>query len=228
MTEHATTPSDESAITPKEGTIFILTLACVGITAGLIAFFIWCTAFFPHGDPRPSVTDWISAIGQGVGALLTGVAVVVAAATYRGQMADKHDELEDKRKQEAQARSAQAANVNIRIATDLPDDEKRVDLLNRSKLPIYNMRLYCIDVEGRLVERQPLVQDVVFDEFSSPQFEAALRLHTAYVEFADSAGVEWVRTSKGTLVESGKRPESFDPRELEVKTPQIPMSMTAP
>ncbi|MFF2840523.1 hypothetical protein [Paenarthrobacter sp. NPDC057981] len=114
----------------------VLTLTSVALLA--VSALICLKALGPHGDPMPSVTDWISAIGQAAGALLTGGAVIYAARTYSKQRRDRHEEVEQKRKE-------QAGKIIVRVERGLPDNKTLVNLTNPTNLPIFKMNLYTID-----------------------------------------------------------------------------------
>lgn len=191
-----------------------LVLTLISVALLTVAALICLNALGPHGDPKPSVTDWISAVGQAAGALLTGGAVIYAARTYDKQRQDKHDELEDRRQEEERKRKEQTDKIIVRVERGLPDGKTLVDVKNSTNLPIFKMNLYAINVDGRVIDAQPLSQEVVVGDYPGHQFENWANVHSAYAEFTDSAGVAWIRTSKGTLVEKGKEPDGFDPREM--------------
>jgi hypothetical protein len=177
------------------------------------AAFVLCTLALNAGS-EDKTSDWISAFGTVFGAVITGGALLVAALTFRKQVADRHQELEDKRQEGERKRREQADKVIVRVIRGNLDNRVMVDLINSTNLPIYGMKLYVIDDDGQVIDRQPLVQDVVAGDYPGHFFEQGNRVHSAYAEFTDSGGVTWIRTSKGTLVEEGKEPAGFDPREL--------------
>ncbi|WP_026536962.1 hypothetical protein [Arthrobacter sp. 9MFCol3.1] len=167
----------------------------------------------PTADAAPNAAEWLSAISTfwgvvatALGVVLTGGALLVAALTYSRQVADKHRELEEKRRE-------QAGKVIVRVERQL-DGKTLVDLKNPTNLPIFKLNLYTIGDDGLVVDRQPLSQEVVVGDYDGHLFDSCCQVHSAYAEFTDSGGVAWTRTSKGTLVEKGKEPDGFDPREM--------------
>lgn len=179
-------------------------LATGAMIAGSFAI-VLCTLALNAGS-EDKTSDWISAFGTAFGAALTGGAFLVAALTYSRQVADKRRELEEKRRE-------QAGKVIVRVERQL-DGKTLVDLKNSTNLPIFKLNLYTIGDDGLVVDRQPLSQEVVVGDFDGYFFDSRCRVHSAYAEFTDSGGVAWTRTSKGTLVEKGKEPDGFDPREM--------------
>jgi hypothetical protein len=206
----------------------LLVLLLVGALTAIVCISIGVQNETPQPPaPEAPVTiegpaTWLSAwstfwgaVATAVGAVLTGGALLIAALTYSRQVADKHQELEDRRKEEARKRKEQADKVIVRVERGgLPNGQTLVDLKNPTNLPIFKMNLYTINDEGQVIDRQPLSQEVVVGDYPGHHFEQSDRVHSAYAEFTDSAGVAWIRTSKGTLVEKGKEPNGFDPREI--------------
>ncbi|MGO4860032.1 hypothetical protein [Arthrobacter sp. 2MCAF14] len=165
-------------------------------------------------DQAPNAAEWLSAISTfwgaiatAFGALLTGGALIYAARTYEKQREDRHAELLERRR-------SQAVSVSVRRLTGLLLDQTAVEVVNSSNLAIHNVRIFCLDPDGGVLEDgQPYVQDVLINDFRK-EFGEELQFSSAYAEFTDAGGVRWIRTSKGTLFEKGKEPEGFDPREI--------------
>ncbi|MFF2712647.1 hypothetical protein [Paenarthrobacter sp. NPDC058040] len=167
----------------------------------------------PPAQGQEGPAAWLSAwstfagaVATTVGALLTGGALLIAALTYRRQVADKHREAKDKREE-------QAGKIIVRVVRRM-NGQSLVDLKNPTSLPIFKLNLYAIDEDGKVIDAQPLSKEVVVGDYEGHLFDDWCRVQSAYAEFTDSGGVAWIRTSKGTLVEKGKEPEDFDPREM--------------
>lgn len=161
------------------------------VTAALV---IWIVNLGPHGEPKPSVTDWISAVGTAVGAVLTGGALLIAAFTFDRQAKDQH--------------RAQASTVTVTVSKNgglFNDHVVKASLAGA--LPIYNVELVSLDHQGRQVDRR--VKHVVVRDTGDGYLEGNLELHEAYVTFTDSAGTRWTRWSKGKLIEVGPEPKDF-------------------
>lgn len=194
---------------------FYRTLLVLLVLASILAIVTNGTLLLqgPMSDGDANAAEWMSAIstfwgavGTGLGAALTGGALLIAALTYRRQVADKHQELKDKREE-------QAGKIIVRVVR-YESGQVLVDLKNPTNLPIFKLNLYAIGDDGKVVDRQPLSKEVVVGDYEGHLFDDWCRVHSAYAEFTDTGGVGWTRTSKGTLVEKGKEPEGFDPREM--------------
>jgi len=203
----------------------IQTLLLIALVVGSIAAIVW-VSIIVHGEtPRPPVDKppvepsaegpaaWLSAwstfwgaLATAAGAVLTGGALLIAALTYRRQVADRHRELKDKREE-------QAGKIIVRVVRQ-ENGQALVDLKNPTSLPIFKLNLFAIGADGKVVDGQPLSKEVVVGDYEGHLFGDWCRVHSAYAEFTDSGGVAWIRTSKGTLVEIGKEPDGFDPKEM--------------
>lgn len=173
--------------------ISVRALATIGIIAGATGITISLAILFPHGDPQPSVTEWISALGTVAGAALTGGALLVAALTYRKQVADQHQEAKERHR-------AQAAAVTVEItASESKSNFVDIVLRNGSSLPIFGAVLVCLDKKrGELGQK-------FFDTHAAGRtdgFERPARLvGSAYAEFTDQSGAKWKRWFNGDLEE---------------------------
>jgi hypothetical protein len=168
-------------------------LAVLGIIAGALGFVISLAVLFPHSDPQPSVTDWMSAFGTVAGAALTGGALLLAALTYRKQVEDQHqDALERYR--------AQAAAVTVEI-TDSQSKSNFVDiaLRNGSSLPIFGAVLICVDKKRNDIGQK------FFNTLAAGQSDGLERsakiVGAAYAVFTDQSGARWKRWFNGDLEE---------------------------
>lgn len=173
-----------------------LVLTLVSVALLTVSALICLNALGPHGDPKPSVTDWISAVGQAVGAIGTAGALGLGAYTYFRQVRDQH--------------RAQAAAISI---YKFPNREGRrnrkirLQLRNDSNLPIYGVSLVGTNRIG---------------EYKDQSFRPALPageqmwvdITTAYgtsgyAMFTDSFGNSWKRYMNGDFEPHGKKPERW-------------------
>lgn len=177
-------------------------LAVAAIVVGTAAIVLWVMNLGPHGDPKPSATDWISAVGQAIGAIGTAGALWLGAITFMRQVQEQHRAL--------------AAPVTLQVGINASRDNRHtLNLDVGGPLPIYNMELVVLDSQGGQLERY--VKYVVAREFHE-YVDDALPVHEAYVNFTDGGGMRWGRTSKGKLTELGREPKNFNILE----TPTIP------
>lgn len=140
-----------------------------------------------------NAAEWLSAISTfwgaiatALGAILTAGAVLVAALSYRKQVADRHQELVDKH--EAQA-------IAVTVGYELHPDftTKYVYFIeNGSDAGIYNVRLFAVNDK-----EQPSLGADVIPAGKRLKFDMAHLRYLAAAEFDDSAGVRWLRDSKG-------------------------------
>lgn len=171
-----------------------LVLTLISIALLTVSALICLNALGPHGDPKPSVTDWISTVGTALGAFLTGGALVIAAISFYRQAKDQH--------------RAQASTVTVTVSKNgglFNDHVVKASLAG--DLPIYNVELVSLDHQGRQVDRR--VKHVVVRDTGDGYLDGDLALHEAYVTFTDSAGTRWTRWSKGKLIELGPEPKDF-------------------
>lgn len=160
-------------------------LAASGIGLGCVAIVVSTLALNAGSEDKTS--DWISAFGTLYGAALTGGALLVAALSYRKQVADRHQELVDRH--EAQA-------IAITVGYELHPDftNKFIYFVhNGSNAGIYNVRLYAVndkELPSKDADVVPPGKRLEFDMNGPLRFMAA-------ADFDDSANVRWRRDSRG-------------------------------
>lgn len=141
----------------------------------------------------PSVTDWISAVGQAVGALATGGAFWLAAHIYNRQSKDQ--------------RRAQAAAVTLHLTENAGWGTWKALVRNDSPLPIFNVALVGVDAEGNDVKDSRHQKDYVpgTTDRGANSLPGALGKGSlkkaSHVSFTDAAGTKWKRTAAGLLKE---------------------------
>lgn len=141
----------------------------------------------------PNFTDWLSAIGQAVGALGTAGALGLGAYTYRRQVHDQH--------------RAQAAAVSLRLVKQDLDSRKDIAVvINSSNLPIYNVKVKARNDSWESLEGEPKTghtEDLVIDTLVL--YFPFGQLSTAFVDFTDSNRAKWTRWAAGGLAERKQR-----------------------
>lgn len=169
-------------------------LALAVIVIGIAAIVFWVLNLGPHGDPKPSVTDWVSAVGQAVGAIGTAGALWLGAVTFQRQVRDQH--------------RAQAATVTIHNALRYLDKNGHIITVTLgSKLPISSVEIKCFDSKGKFLNA--FVAQVVVDKFEQ-RVSRDFKIAESCVIFTDSAGTRWERWTNGKLIEIGPEPEGYD------------------
>jgi hypothetical protein len=166
-------------------------LVALSITAGLVAIFITWPTLAPHGDPKPTVTDWLSAIGTILGAVLTGGALLLAALTYQRQVTDRHEQaIKEKREQ--------ASYVAVVIEPNyLQTDSQSIVLINDSGRPIFGVILVLVDKRGK--EPYQEMRHAVATGQRMGFVRDTRVIGGAYADFTDSAGNKWRRWFNGDL-----------------------------
>lgn len=175
--------------------LVVLLLIAVALIVG-VTIAVWGETP-QHPAPADTGKDgpaaWLSAwstlggaIATALGAILTAGAVLVAALSYRKQVADRHQELLDK---------YEAQSIAITVGYEPHPDftTKYVYFVeNGSDAGIYNVRLYAVNDK----EEPSLGADVI-PAGKRLQFDMPYLRYVAAAEFDDSAGVRWLRDSKG-------------------------------
>lgn len=181
-------------------------LASAAIILGTIAIVASISNLIqgPTAAEPPNAAEWLSAISTfwgavaaALGALLTAGALLIAALSYRKQVADRH--------------KAQAVGVTVGSRTEVtpavsarktingyfPDNKKHFYFVrNDSQLPIYRVELTVGESDDlKSSSREVLAPG---DEES---FEVSFAPFPAYARFTDSSGVTWRRDSSGRLTE---------------------------
>ena len=193
MTTKWSQPTEKTVRIPSLQTLVFAVLLVIAL--GIVTWVIVAEnttqgrAFPPPGPDSSNAADWVSAIGTVVGALLTAGALLIAAFSYRRQVADKH--------------RAQAAAITVGVRTEreyMDTGELRTwyqyFVRNDSLLPIYHVRLYFGPVEKRRNNDRQVIapsDEVTFDSSNSD--------FTAFAKFVDSSGVAWKRDGSGKLIE---------------------------
>lgn len=164
-----------------------LILVIAAIILGITAVVFWVLNLGPHGDPKPSVTDWVSAVGQAVGAIGTAGALWLGAVTFRRQVKDHHRQ------------QASAVTVGYEVwkegFADIGEVNRgyRYFIRNDSPLPIYDVVL-AIGPEGAKEFRLRAV-------LPPGDKEVALVISSESTMvvgmFADSSGIGWQRDGAG-------------------------------
>lgn len=165
--------------------VALLTVAAILVTTGLMP--VGTTA------QTPNFTDWLSAIGQAVGALGTAGALGLGAYTFLLQVREQH--------------RAQAAAVSLRlIKRDAASLMDIAEVINSSKLPIYDVKVKARDhnwesLKGDVKSGQ--TEDVVIETLVI--YFPFGKLSTAFVDFTDSNRAKWTRWATGGLAERKSR-----------------------
>lgn len=149
---------------------------------------------------------WLSGVGSIAGAVVTGAALLIAALTYRGQVRDKHAELEDKRRGEEKKRREHAEATTVIIGPlktgDLfqsGDKNRRIEVRNDGERAVFGVALVLI---GK--DRKEIYQE--YYESIPPKSSRGFARPTqiisgAYAMFADTANARWKRWHNGDLIE---------------------------
>lgn len=131
-------------------------------------------------------SDWVSAIGQAIGAIGTAGALWLGAITFRRQVRDQH--------------RVQAAAVTVTISDD-PEQKKGawVEVRNDSPFPIYSVILVALRPEG--TELRQVMQAAIPPRDKLPMKTLMMNNMSAYALFKDSSGTHWRRWFNGDLEE---------------------------
>lgn len=171
-------------------------LAALAIALGLYAVVASGSSMLqgPTSTDAPHAADWLSAISTfwgaiatALGAILTAGAVLVAALSYRKQVADRHQELIDRH---------EAQSIEITVGYELHPDflNKYIYFIeNGSTAGIYNVRLYAVNDRELPSDSADVVTPGKRLRF---EMNGPLK-YIAAAEFDDSAGIRWLRDSKG-------------------------------
>lgn len=162
-------------------------LAIAAIILGASAVILWVMNLGPHGEPKPTVTDWISAVGQAVGAIGTAGALWLGAVTFRRQVRDQH------------RAQASAITVGSEVeARPLQEPKLLFFITNNSSQPIYRVGLHGVISE----EHDGTAKADVLAPSKTIGFYAPVReRREVLAEFSDSAGTRWMRDETGQLIE---------------------------
>lgn len=162
-------------------------MAIAAVVLGATAVVLWVMNLGPHGEPKPTVTDWISAVGQALGAIGTAGALWLGAETFRRQVRDQHKA------------HASAITVGTEILErPLQESKLRCFIVNNSSLPIYRVTLAgCFDQSTKLVDVRVLAPGNFLDFYVSPKGESDVQ-----GAFTDSASNRWIKSDRGMLIEN--------------------------
>ncbi|MFB9654559.1 hypothetical protein [Pseudarthrobacter oxydans] len=186
------------------------TLLVLVILASIVAIITNGTALLqgPMSGGEANAAEWMSAISTfwgavaaGLGAAVTGGALLVAALTYQRQVADIHAELESKRREQAEAVTVEIAPYEPAARNFGEDrgDKLSIAIRNDSKLAIFGIALVVVD-KNRKEPDQRLYDSIApgrYKHFVQPKE----RVGGAYAMFTDTAGVRWKRWHNGELME---------------------------
>lgn len=156
----------------------------------------------------PNVShEWLSAwstfwgaVATGLGAFLTGGALIVAALSYRHQVEERvrvseqhRQAADDKKEASKRTRRRQARNVSMVRRGQL------LELRNGSRQPISNLQLLCLDRNDQILMKQVVYALLPGQVFSLDVRSSALE--KAWAQFTDAAGVVWRMNLNGDLEE---------------------------
>lgn len=167
-------------------------LAIAAIVLGTAAIVLWVMNLGPHGDPKPSVTDWIGAVGTAFGAALTGGALLIAAFTYQHQ-------VDEKNRQALDARSAQARKVTLTHSPRAGWHELEVSLRNDSDLPIREVNVVSVNADS--VETKRHQPGTIDPKKASRDVVPLPATGHSYASFKDSDDRNWKLYFDGRLEE---------------------------
>lgn len=187
-------------------------LGAGAVVLGMIAVISFFSGLLqgPTDPQPPNAAEWLSAISTfwsaiatAVGAVLTAGALLVAAMSYRKQVADRHQELINQHKAQAvsvtvgsRTEIIPAVKARTSISNYFSDKEKHTYFVrNGSQLPIYRVDLVVgeTDAVGSFPDVLPPGEET--------SCEASSASLPAFVHFTDSSGVAWKRTRSGELSE---------------------------
>ncbi|MEV7572636.1 hypothetical protein AB0P28_05975 [Pseudarthrobacter sp. NPDC089323] len=162
----------------------------------------------PVSDSQPNAADWLSAISTfwgavaaGLGAALTGGALLIAALTYQRQIRDRHAELEGKRREQAEAVTVEIgpSQPQGKNFGEDPKDNLIIAIRNDSQLAIFGIALVVVDKNRKEPDQR------LYDSISPGRYkrfiQPASRVDGAYAMFTDTAGTRWKRWHNGELTE---------------------------
>ncbi|WP_156507350.1 hypothetical protein [Arthrobacter sp. OY3WO11] len=178
-------PRYTSALVLTLISVVVLTVAAILVTRGLMP--VGTTA------QTPNFTDWVSALGQAVGALGTAGALWLGAYTYRRQANDQ--------------RRAQASAVTLVMKEKAGWSTWNGLVRNDSPLPIFDVALVGVDANGNDVAKTrherpylPGTVDRGANSYSGSLEKLSLK-EASHVCFTDAAGHKWKRSGTGVLEE---------------------------
>ncbi|MGP4032824.1 hypothetical protein [Pseudarthrobacter sp. 1C304] len=195
------------------------TATLVGLLTVIVISIVWVShaeneairLHLPPVLPEPTtvegikLTDWISAIGTAVGAVLTAGALLIAAFTYRHQVDEKNRQAEDRRRQaeenkraEDKAARAQAVQVSL-VTADSKQHTNYVvlELINSSSSPIKNVLLMCFDHKGQQMGQA--LQQVIAGGQSLHLERPRRVVDKAWARFQDAENRTWKVYVNGDL-----------------------------
>lgn len=190
-------PTTSTIKVPRLQTIVLVVLLLIAVTLIVgVTIAVWAETPrppAPEEEGKEGPAAWLSAwstfggaIATALGAILTAGAVLVAALSYRKQVADKHQELLDK---------YEAQSIAVTVGYELHPDftTKYVYFVeNGSDAGIYKVRLYAVNAK-----EEPSLEADVIPAGKRLQFDMPYLRYLAAAEFDDSAGVRWLRDSRG-------------------------------
>jgi hypothetical protein len=176
----------------------------------------------PHASPTRAVTPavqptagtpesiivatWITAIATAVLALFAIVTAVFAFFAFRGQLHETRllqkqveDQQDERAREAAERRRAQAAQVFITTGGLTPDTSDEIVIRNTSEQPIYD--LAALRTDDAELQRLPFLMPGDEYPFFAAIQNAAGTMPLVWLDFRDAAGLHWRTTSRGELTE---------------------------
>ncbi|MFF1880573.1 hypothetical protein ACFVVC_03775 [Pseudarthrobacter sp. NPDC058196] len=181
-------------------------LSSAAIILGIVAVVIFVSGLLqgPTTAEPPNAAEWLSAISTfwgavatAIGSLLTAGALLIAALSYRKQVADRHKAQAVSVTVGSRTEVTPAVSARRAVSGYFPTNEKHFYFVrNDSQLPIYR-------VELRVGESDDLKSSTreVLAPGDEESFEVSFAPFPAYARFTDSSGVTWTRDSSGKLTE---------------------------